>query len=930
MRPPHARPGPRPRGALAALAAASALVLLAPAGATALPTPAGPAAEREGVDLTRQRAHWIDATTVLWPADPDPAASYALAASADEDFDIVGGRITGEHDLFELTPDPGGLTDDQRAARPHLDGLAVLDAGDLGAERLRTALTERLTVVERDADGTVTAATGVQIPGVLDDVYAAAATADLGATWDGAGRPTLSLWAPTARSVDLVLTTGATGGVRRTVPLRRDDRTGVWSVRGGAAWAGRHYTFDVRVFSPYADGGRGAFVDNRVTDPYSVDLSTDSVSSRLVDLDDPGLAPRGWGDPDRKPAAVPFEDAAIHELHVRDHSVADPTVPAALRGTFAAFGEADSAGMRDLAGLAGDGMDYVHLLPVFDIASVPEDPDDRAEPDCDLESFAPDSAGQQACIDGVRARDAFNWGYDPYHYTVPEGSYAADPQERVAEFRTMVDGINGAGLRVVMDVVYNHTHQAGQGEQSVLDRVVPGYYQRLDADGGVETSTCCANTAPEHLMMGKLVVDSVVTWARDHGVDGFRFDLMGHHPKQNMLDVRAALDALTPEEDGVDGGAVLLYGEGWNFGEVADDARFEQATQANMAGTGIGTFNDRLRDAVRGGGPFDEDPRVQGFGSGLYTDPNGSPANGTAREQADRLRSHQDLIKVGLTGNLRDYRFTDSSGREVTGGGVDYNGAPGGYNLSPREAVAYVDAHDNETLYDALAYKLPPHTPMEDRVRMQALSLGTALLGQGPVLVHAGSERLRSKSLDRNSYDSGDWFNRYPRDCAEGNNFGVGLPPAWDNEDKWVYARPLLADPALVADCTATDASRERFGELLRIRESTPAFSLGTAEEVQARVSFPLSGADEALGVITMHIDTAGLAGEWSSVTVVFNATPAAAEQEVDALAGADVALHPVQAGSDDGVVREAGFDPGTGTLSVPPRTVAVFVENGP
>ena len=120
------------------------------------------------------------------------------------------------------------------------------------------------------------------------------------------------------------------------------------------------------------------------------------------------------------------------------------------------------------------------------------------------------------------------------------------------------------------------------------------------------------------------MVDSVVTWATEYKVDGFRFDLMGHHSKANLLAVRAALDALTAREDGVDGKKIYLYGEGWNFGEVADDARFVQATQANMAGTGIGTFNDRLRDAVRGGGPFDEDPRVQGFGSGLLYDPNGA------------------------------------------------------------------------------------------------------------------------------------------------------------------------------------------------------------------------------------------------------------------------------------------------------------------
>src|SRR6185295_11406393 len=148
----------------------------------------------------------------------------------------------------------------------------------------------------------------------------------------------------------------------------------------------------------------------------------------------------------------------------------------------------------------------------------------------------------------------------------------------------------------------------------------------------------------------KVVVDSVLTWAKEYRIDGFRFDLMGIDPKQTMLDVQSSLGRA-----GLD--RVYLYGEGWNFGEVAGDARFVQATQANMAGTGIGTFNDRLRDAVRGGGPFDANPRIQGFASGMFTDPNGDAVNGTAAQQRARLLHYQDLIKVGLSGNLASYRF---------------------------------------------------------------------------------------------------------------------------------------------------------------------------------------------------------------------------------------------------------------------------------
>ncbi|CAM5562744.1 hypothetical protein SABIM44S_04270 [Streptomyces abikoensis] len=416
-------------------------------------------------------------------------------------------------------------------------------------------------------------------------------------------------------------------------------------------------------------------------------------------------------------------------------------------------------------------------------------------------------------------------------------------------------------------------------------------------------------------MMGKLVVDSVVTWAKEYKVDGFRFDLMGHHPKAGILAVRKALDALTPDKDGVDGKSVILYGEGWNFGEAANDARFVQATQKNMAGTGIATFSDRARDAVRGGGPFDADPRMQGFASGLFTDPNAAP-QGTPAEQRARLLHDQDLLKVGLTGNLAGYRFTDSAGRSVRGADVDYNGAPAGYAAAPGDALAYADAHDNETLYDALAFKLPQPTAPADRARMQVLAMATAALSQGPALSQAGTDRLRSKSLDRNSYDSGDWFNAIHWDCAGGNGFGRGLPPAPDNEAKWPYARPLLADPALKAGCGPVEAASAAYRDLLRIRTTEKAFSLATAGAVQAELSFPLSGPDETPGVVTMRL------GE---LVVVFNATPRSQDQRVAALSGTPYALHPVQASGADPAVKTAAYAPATGTFTVPARTVAVF-----
>ena len=476
-----------------------------------------------------------------------------------------------------------------------------------------------------------------------------------------------------------------------------------------------------------------------------------------------------------------------------------------------------------------------------------------------------------------------------------------------------------------MDVAYNHTAAAGQDPNSVLDQVVPGYYQRLSATGAQETSTCCANTASEHAMMEKLMIESIVTWARQYKVDGFRFDLMGHHSKANMEHIRAALDQLTPRRDGVDGRKIFLYGEGWNFGEVADNARFVQATQANMAGTGIATFSDRLRDGVRGGSPFEDDPGVQGFGSGLYTDPNGSPANGTPDQQRERLLHYQDLIKVGLTGNLAGYRFRDAAGDVVAGAGVDYNGAPAGYIADPSEVISYVDAHDNETLFDALLLKLPADTGGPDRVRMNTVSLATTALGQGPVLWHAGTDLLRSKSLDRNSFNSGDWFNRIDWTGRE-STFGSGLPPRAGNESKWPFMQPLLATvppPSRTEIGAATAAAQE----LLALRFSSPLFRLGSAELIGQKVSFPFGGPEQTPGVIVMVIDdTVGpdIDPALGRIVVVFNATPD--ERTVSGAGVGGLELSPVQRSGSDGVVRDGTvIDGPSDTVTVPGRSVVVL-----
>ncbi len=484
-------------------------------------------------------------------------------------------------------------------------------------------------------------------------------------------------------------------------------------------------------------------------------------------------------------------DAVIYELHVRDFSIGDSTVRPDYRGKYLAFTLDDTDGMRHLKSLAAAGITDVHLLPVFDFGSVPETGCVTPTP-----VGTPDGESQQQSVSAVSARDCFNWGYDPVHFTAPEGSYATDSADgavRVVEFRRMVQALHRAGLRVGMDVVYNHTYASGQDSWSVLDRIVPGYYHRLDEAGRVTTSTCCANTATEHRMMAKLMADSAVTWAREYRIDSFRFDLMGHQPRAAMEELQQRVNAATGRD-------VLLIGEGWNFGEVADGARFVQASQLSLNGSGIATFSDRARDAIRGGGAGDNDARqvsVQGYVNGLHYDPNAdAPATVTA---TDLMRT-ADMVRVGLAGSLRSYRLPTFDGRDTLLEQIPYAGnQPAGYVTAPGEVVNYVENHDNQTLYDLHAFKLPLGTSSTDRARAQILAAALNAFSQGIAYYHAGIELLRSKSMDRNSFDSGDWFNRIDW-TGQDNFFGTGLPPAKDNAASWPLMRPRLADPQAQAD----------------------------------------------------------------------------------------------------------------------------------
>jgi pullulanase-type alpha-1,6-glucosidase len=348
-----------------------------------------------------------------------------------------------------------------------------------------------------------------------------------------------------------------------------------------------------------------------------------------------------------------------------------------------------------------------------------------------------------------------------------------------------------------------------------------------------------------------------------------------------------------------------------------------------MAGTGIGSFNDRIRVAARGGGPF-SGLQEQGFLTGLWTDPNGTD-QGSAAEQRDRLLAYQDRIKVSLAGNLRGVVIIDRFGNAVRGDELDYNGLPAGYTDDPQEVINYVEAHDNETLWDAVQLKAAPAAGVGERVRMQMLGMSLVALGQGVPFFHAGVDLLRSKSLDRNSYDSGDWFNALDFSYRS-NNWGVGLPPAGENGSSWPIHAPLLADPALAVSEAQIGLAIAHAREVLAIRRSSRLFRLRTAAEIDARLRFFNGGPSQVPGAIGLELSDADgrLDRQWNRIVVLFNGAPARQEVGDPSLTGRPLVLHPIQQTSADGLARTSSFDAATGMLSVPGRTAAVFVELRP
>jgi pullulanase/glycogen debranching enzyme len=853
------------------------------------------------------RALWLDGRLAKWTGIQAEGSFKLYYANGAGISAPLGGTVSGADGALPMSvtsaAPPAAL-----AERFNYTGDGTLLAlSDADRARLPALLAKQLVLVQENQDGTVRDATALQVPGALDQIYAAAEQAtDLGATIDKSNT-TFKLWAPTAQRVAVCLYDTGSGKPKSITTMHADAKTGIWSASARGNLFSHYYKYVVDVVAP-----KTGLVRNLVTDPYSVSLTIDSARSYIADLADPRLAPPGWSK-DQPPATVKAQpDMSIYELHVRDFSINDLSVSAPNRGKYTAFRETGSNGMKHLAALAKAGLTDVHLLPVYDLGSVPEK-------GCiaPVVHGAPDSDQQQKIIGDNAQKDCYNWGYDPWHYNAPEGSYSTDASDgarRIIELREMVMALHKTGLRVGTDVVYNHTFRGGQQERSVLDRIVPGYYQRLNLKGDIENSTCCYNTATENRMMAKLMIDSAELWTRHYHIDSFRFDLMGHQP-------RAAMEALQARVDKAAGRHVNLIGEGWNFGEVANGARFVQASQLSLNGSGIGTFSDRARDAVRGGGAGDSGQQMiaqQGFVNGLVYDPN---AGAGLRPVTDLLAA-SDLVKVGLAGSIRSYRMQTFNGETRDLQAIVYGGnQPAGYASQPGEVVNYVENHDNQTLYDANVFKLPLSTTSADRARVQMLAAAINAFSQGVAYYHAGFDILRSKSMDRNSFESGDWFNRLDW-SYQTNNFGVGLPPAADNGKDYALMQPLLANRALQPTPADIAFARDTFRDLLRIRASSTLFRMRTAEDIKQRLHFLNTGPDQVATVVAARLDGSGYEGaRFRTIAYFINVDKVEQTIVAKSEAGKAYRLHPVQAGSP------ARYDAATGSFTIPPRTAIVFVE---
>ncbi len=527
---------------------------------------------------------------------------------------------------------------------------------------------------------------------------------DLGVNYSKTGT-ILKIWSPPAQEMKLKLYKTSQGNDLIEEIHCIKDTNGVWQVALTGDRKNIYYTFQAKINGKWNDEN---------PDPWAKAVGVNGKRGQIVDMNETN--PTDWEN-DKSPVLNNQEDAIIYELHIRDLSVA-PNSGIKNKGKFLAFTEygtqnshGQSTGIDHIAEM---GVTHVHLLPSFDFCSVDESKLNKAQ---------------------------FNWGYDPQNFNTPEGSYSTNPEDgniRILEFKKMVQSLHKKGLRVVMDVVYNHT---GRTHDSNFDQLVPGYYYRQwEKDGQYSNASGCGNeTASDRAMFRKFIIESVAYWAKEYHVDGFRFDLMAIHDMETMEQVAKTLQAIDP--------SIILYGEGWTAGDSPLPEKYRALKRNAKMMNGVAVFSDDIRDAIKGS-VFDD--KSTGFASG-------------AMDMAES-------VKFGIAAAGPHPQIDYSK--------VNYSREP--YTKNPGEVINYVSCHDNHTLYDKLKISRPDASEA-DLVKMDKLANTIVLTSQGIPFLHAGVEMKRTKGGDHNSFNKPDSVNRINWDWK------------YENKELVAYYQDLIA-----------------------------------------------------------------------------------------------------------------------------------------
>ncbi len=530
---------------------------------------------------------------------------------------------------------------------------------------------------------------------------------DLGAAIIGENkdRTVFKTWSPLATGVYLNLYLDGEGdNLIETLPMEKLDK-GVWYVELFRSCDGLFYTFSYEFENAH----------NRLEtiDIYAKACGVNGNRGAVVDFDTTN--PKGW-DKVEKPKCANACEAVVYECHVRDFSIDESSgVCPEHRGKFLGFTHSRTrCGKSEtcLDHLKELGVTHVHLLPIADYATV-----DEAHPE----------------------KKQYNWGYDPKNYNCLEGSYSTDPADpkcRIREFKKLVMTLHKNGIGVIMDVVYNHTYFT---EESSFEKAFPRYYHRLRRDGSFSNGSGCGNeTASDHLMFRKFMIDSLRFWATEYKVDGFRFDLMALHDIETVNIIRDELDKIDPQ--------MLMYGEGWTGGE-SPMAADKLAYKWNSYSFGrVGLFNDNIRDSVKGGtfNPYD-----LGFISGN--------------------RNTASILRRGIAGSVPHYQLNDAS--EAC------------WAFEPTQAVNYAEAHDNHTLWDKLKISGSNHYSPEDLIKMDRLAAAIIILSQGMPFIQLGQDFLRSKPRKMIEGESPNEVNIYSQDSYNAPDFTNAIK--WGKKNKY-------------------------------------------------------------------------------------------------------------------------------------------------